>query len=99
MRIASTLACAAGLALGACGQDSEPFPPSGATATAWCTRTAARTFSNCLVLQSSVPGSTGWVLETLRKVQAGPEIHDVAPIEMSMLVTLTVRREESPPAP
>jgi hypothetical protein len=99
MRIASTLACAAGLSLAACGQDPEPFPPSGATATAWCTKTAAGTLASCLVLQTSVPGNSGWVLETLRNFKVDPGIEDRAPVEVSMFFHLTVRREESPVAP
>jgi hypothetical protein len=99
MRIASTLACAAGLSLAACGQDAEPFPPSGASALAWCTTTTAGTVTRCMLLQSSVPGSSGWFLEGLRNLRVDPVMKGGAPTEVSMLFHITVQREESPAAP
>jgi hypothetical protein len=99
MRIAATLACAAGLSLAACGQDPEPFPPSGATATAWCTKTTAGTLAGCLLLQSSVPGSGSWALDFLRHRRIDATLDDGVPVEISMVLHLTVEREDSPAAP
>ena|SRR3974390_2624674 len=99
MRIACTLACAAALSLVACGQAPEMFPPSGATAMAWCTTTTTGTVADCMLLQSSVPGSGGWFLEAFRKLRVGSVMKDGAPAEVSMLFNLTVQRGDSPPAP
>jgi hypothetical protein len=99
MRLRSTLACAAAVSLAACGQDAEPFPPSGATALAWCTKTVAGTLSNCLLLQSSVPGSGSWALNFLREAHFEPALDDGAPVEISTLFHLTVNRGDAPAAP
>jgi hypothetical protein len=99
MRIACTLACATGLSLAACGQEPEPFPPSGASAIAWCTTTTTGAVGDCMLLQSSVPGRGGWFLEALRNFRVNPVMQNGAPAEVSMLFNLTVQRGDSPPAP
>jgi len=99
MRIASALACVAGLSLAACGQNAEPFPPSGASVTAWCTTTTTGTLADCMLLQSSDPGSRAWFLEELRNLRVDPVTRDGTPVEVSMLFKLTVQGEESPPVP
>ena len=93
MRPARSLSCAAVLALVACGQEGDPVPASGATALAWCTRTVAGTLTNCAILQSSQPGTSSWFLEGLRAQRFEREPNDGTPVEVSMLLHLTVHRE------
>ena len=97
MRLVPSLICAVATALVGCGQGAEPFPPSGATALAWCTMTAVGTLDHCAILQSSVPGSAAWLLEGLQRLKL--EENDDRPVEISMLLHVTVHREDGSSAP
>ncbi len=98
MHLGRSLICAAALALAACGEEADPVPPSGATALARCTRTPVGTLADCTMLASSVPGTASWFLEALRtaRFELGP--NEGPPRESSMLLHITVNREDGPPA-
>ena len=98
MRFARFLGCAAIFALAACGQEADPLPASGATALAWCTRTVAGTLANCAILQESQPGTASWFLEGLRAQRFEPAPNDGSSVEVSMLLHVTVYREDGVPA-
>jgi hypothetical protein len=97
MRLPRSLSCAAAFTLAACGQGADPLPPSGATALAWCTRTVVGTLANCAILQASQPGTASWFLEGLRTQRFERET-DGTPVEVSMLLHITVHRSGGEPA-
>jgi hypothetical protein len=97
MRLAS-LSCAAAFAIGACGPEAEPFPPSGATALTRCTLTTEGGLAGCAVLETSAPASKDWFLERVRAQHFEPQLDDGTPVEISVVVHFTVWRAGEEPA-